>query len=75
MALMKRSPKMTANCAFAIVHSRGGIFRNRPIVTQHSQLRIRKPNLGQPRAQLFKRDIFTRFPDGQNVGRPLFNPA
>ncbi|WP_409674845.1 hypothetical protein, partial [Blastomonas sp.] len=23
MALMKRSPKITANCAFAIVHSRG----------------------------------------------------
>ena len=28
MALMKRSPKMTANCAFAIVHSRGGIFHS-----------------------------------------------
>jgi len=26
MALMKRSPKMTANWALAIVHSRGGIF-------------------------------------------------
>ncbi|WP_206435127.1 hypothetical protein, partial [Sphingobium yanoikuyae] len=25
MALMKRSPKITANCAFAMVHSRGGI--------------------------------------------------
>ena len=28
MALMKRSPKITANCAFAIVHSRGGIFHS-----------------------------------------------
>ena len=28
MALMKRSPKMTANWAFAMVHSRGGIFHS-----------------------------------------------
>ena len=28
MALMKRSPKITANCAFAMVHSRGGIFHS-----------------------------------------------
>ena len=28
MALMKRSPKMTANCAFAMVHSRGGILHS-----------------------------------------------
>ena len=28
MALMKRSPKLTANCAFAIAHSRGGIFHS-----------------------------------------------
>ena len=28
MALMKRSPKMTANCALAIAHSRGGIFHS-----------------------------------------------
>ena len=28
MALMKRSPKSTANCAFAMVHSRGGIFHS-----------------------------------------------
>ena len=28
MALMKRSPKMTANCALAMVHSRGGIFHS-----------------------------------------------
>jgi len=28
MALMKRSPKITANCALAIVHSRGGIFHS-----------------------------------------------
>jgi transposase InsO family protein len=28
MALMKRSPKMTANCALAIDHSRGGIFHS-----------------------------------------------
>ena len=28
MALMNRSPKMTANWAFAMVHSRGGIFHS-----------------------------------------------
>ena len=28
MALMKRSPKITANCALAMVHSRGGIFHS-----------------------------------------------
>ena len=28
MARMKRSPKMTANCALAIDHSRGGIFHS-----------------------------------------------
>ncbi len=28
MARMKRSPKITANCAFAMVHSRGGIFHS-----------------------------------------------
>ena len=28
MALMKRSPKMTANCALAMDHSRGGIFHS-----------------------------------------------
>ena len=28
MALMKRSPKMTANQALAMVHSRGGIFHS-----------------------------------------------
>lgn len=28
MALVKRSPKRTANCAFAIAHSRGGIFHS-----------------------------------------------
>jgi hypothetical protein len=28
MALMKRSPKMTANCAFAMDHSRGGILHS-----------------------------------------------
>jgi hypothetical protein len=28
MALMKRSPKMTANWALAMVHSRGGIFHS-----------------------------------------------
>ena len=28
MALMKRSPKITANCAFAMVHSRGGILHS-----------------------------------------------
>lgn len=28
MALMKRSPKMTANCALAMAHSRGGIFHS-----------------------------------------------
>jgi len=28
MALMKRSPKITANWAFAMVHSRGGIFHS-----------------------------------------------
>ncbi len=28
MALMKRSPKMTANWAFAMVHARGGIFHS-----------------------------------------------
>ena len=28
MALMKRSPKSTANCAFAMFHSRGGIFHS-----------------------------------------------
>jgi len=28
MALMKRSPKMTANWAFAMVHSRGGILHS-----------------------------------------------
>jgi DNA-binding Lrp family transcriptional regulator len=28
MALMKRSPKMTANCALAMVHSRGGILHS-----------------------------------------------
>ena len=28
MALMKRSPKMTANWAFAMDHSRGGIFHS-----------------------------------------------
>ncbi len=28
MALMNRSPKMTANCALAMVHSRGGIFHS-----------------------------------------------
>ncbi len=28
MAFMKRSPKMTANWAFAMVHSRGGIFHS-----------------------------------------------
>jgi hypothetical protein len=28
MALMKRSPKMTANWALAMDHSRGGIFHS-----------------------------------------------
>jgi hypothetical protein len=28
MALMKRSPKSTANCAFAMFHSSGGIFHS-----------------------------------------------
>ena len=28
MALMKRSPKITANCALAMVHSRGGILHS-----------------------------------------------
>ena len=28
MALMKRSPKMTANCALAMDHSRGGILHS-----------------------------------------------
>jgi hypothetical protein len=28
MALMKRSPNMAANCAFAIFHSRGGTFHS-----------------------------------------------
>ncbi|MHC2793115.1 hypothetical protein ACVINZ_002127 [Mesorhizobium jarvisii] len=28
IALMKRSPKMTANWALAMVHSRGGIFHS-----------------------------------------------
>ena len=28
MALMKRSPNITANWAFAMVHSRGGIFHS-----------------------------------------------
>ena len=28
MALVKRSPKMTANCALAMDHSRGGIFHS-----------------------------------------------
>ena len=28
MARMKRSPKMTANCALAMDHSRGGIFHS-----------------------------------------------
>ena len=28
MALMKRSPKITANWALAMVHSRGGIFHS-----------------------------------------------
>jgi para-nitrobenzyl esterase len=28
MALMKRSPKMTANCAFAMDHSRGRVFHS-----------------------------------------------
>lgn len=28
IALMKRSPKSTANCAFAMFHSRGGIFHS-----------------------------------------------
>ena len=28
MAFVKRSPKMTANCAFAIAHSQGAIFHS-----------------------------------------------
>jgi hypothetical protein len=28
MALMNRSPKSTANCTFAMFHSRGDIFRS-----------------------------------------------
>ena len=28
MALMKRSPNMTANCTFAMDHSRGGFFHS-----------------------------------------------
>lgn len=28
IALIKRSPKMTANCALAMDHSRGGIFHS-----------------------------------------------
>lgn len=32
-------------------------------------------NLGEPPARPFKRAILTRFPDRQNVGRPLLDPA
>jgi len=28
MALMTRWPKIMANCAFAMIHSRGGIFHS-----------------------------------------------
>jgi len=62
MARMKRSPKITANCALAIVHSRGGIVHS-----FSDRFKIRKSNLAAasslgkwPRARTARRSLELR---------------